>query len=96
MDFGSVRDRVVHEIEYVSVGNRIEDRLALPSSFEEPRRQQDLQTGRDRCDLLLLKSGNLADAEFAVGQPHQDTEPAGVGQGFEHLRGCVELMRLAH
>ena len=31
------------------------------------RRQQDLQTGRDRCDLLLLKSGNLV--TVLVGQP---------------------------
>ncbi len=77
-------DGVVHEVEDVCVGDRVEDRLTFAPPFEEARRQQDLQAGRDGVDLFLFEFGELADSDEAARVKRDDA-----ARGYEMMPPTV-------
>ena len=64
--FASMVDRVLDEVQDMSVAKRIEDRLTLPPALHQAGRVQDLQARRNRAELVAAFQGEIRDGPFPV------------------------------
>lgn len=87
-----MRDGVVHEVENMGVGDRVDDRLSHPPSLQQSRRQQNLEARRYSRDLFLFELGELPNIQLTLGKADQDPQPVRIGERAKHVGRQFELM----
>jgi len=83
---GRVIDRVLHQRQDVLVGERVVDVLGFAPPLDQARRVERLQARRHGGDLLAFVFGQLRDAGFTLGEPHQKAQPLGVAERLKDRR----------
>src|SRR5712691_7508050 len=88
---GRVIDCVLHQRQDVLVGERVVDVLGFAPPPDQPRRMERLQTRRYGGDLFTLVFGQLGNAGFTLGEPHQEAQPLGVAERPKNRRPGLDL-----
>src|ERR1700730_15283309 len=84
LPFGSMLHGAFHQMKNVSVGKRIVDVLCLASSFDKPHVVQRLEASRNGGQFFVFQLRQLCYADFAAGEPRQQSKPSRVAKGSEH------------
>jgi hypothetical protein len=87
-----MRNGVVHEVQNMRVGERVNDRLSHPPSLQQARRQQDLEARRHCGDLFLLQLGEPTNIQLALSKTDQDAQPLWISERAKHLCRQFELV----